>query len=128
MYDKIRFTEYLDLDLNTEMWCCHDCATPLISARENYKKGCLVADRDPREIHDPIIEGAYTFAPDPEWVRILEFYCPQCSRQIETEYLPPGHPVTHDIELDVDSLKSRLDSGDLTIIDGKLHRLGGIAA
>lgn len=128
MYDKIRFTEYLDLDLNSEQWCCHDCGTELISARENYKKGCLVADRDPSEIHAPIIEGEYTFAPDPEWVRILEFYCPECSRQIETEYLPPGHPITHDIELDIDSLKARLDSGDLTVIDGKLHRLEGASA
>jgi hypothetical protein len=26
---------------------------------------------------------------------------------IENEYLPPGHPVTHDIELDIDALKKR---------------------
>jgi acetone carboxylase gamma subunit len=26
---------------------------------------------------------------------------------VEVEYLPPGHPITHDIELDVDRLKSR---------------------
>lgn len=118
----IRFTEALDLDVNDESWRCHDCGKNLISARENYKKGCLVADRDPREIHAAIIEGPYSFAPDPEWVRVLEFYCPGCSKMIETEYLPPGHPVTHDIELDVDSLKKRLASGDLKIVGGKLHR------
>ncbi|MCX7171145.1 MAG: acetophenone carboxylase, partial [Proteobacteria bacterium] len=96
LYERLRFTEYLDLDLNDDHWYCHDCGTQLISARESYKKGCLVAERDPRDIHNPVIEGDYTFAPDPGWVRILEFYCPNCSRQIETEYLPPGHPVTHD--------------------------------
>jgi acetone carboxylase, gamma subunit len=26
---------------------------------------------------------------------------------IETEYLPPGHPLTHDIELDVDALRTK---------------------
>jgi hypothetical protein len=26
---------------------------------------------------------------------------------IEVEYLPPGHPPLHDIELDIDSLKDR---------------------
>jgi hypothetical protein len=26
---------------------------------------------------------------------------------IETEYLPPGHPLTHDIELDIDALKEK---------------------
>ncbi len=24
------------------MWCCNRCGHELISARENYKKGCLV--------------------------------------------------------------------------------------
>ena len=120
MYERIRFTEYLDLDLNDEHWYCHDCGTKLISAWESYKKGCLVAERDPSEIHNPVIEGEYTFAPDPEWVRILEFYCPNCSRQIETEYLPPGHPVTVDIEVDLDSMKARLSSGNVIIKAGKL--------
>ncbi|WP_397473950.1 acetone carboxylase subunit gamma [Pusillimonas sp.] len=123
MYERIRFTEYLDLDLNDEHWYCHDCNTQLISAHENYKKGCLVAERMPEEIHDPIIDGEYTFAPDKDWVRILEFYCPSCARQIETEYLPPGHPITHDIELDVESLKRRLELGDFVIHSGKLRRV-----
>ncbi len=100
----IRFTEYLDLDVEQERWCCHSCGHALIGARESYKKGCLVAERDPRE-----------------WARIVEFYCPSCGRQIETEYLPPGHPITHDIELDVDSLKARLAAGDFVVTaDGKL--------
>lgn len=122
MHEMIRFTEYLDLDMNKEKWCCHDCGTELTSARDNYKKGCLVAERMPEEIHNPVISGEYTFAPDKDWVRILEFYCPSCARQIETEYLPPGHPITHDIELDIDSLKERLKSGDLVIHKGKLSK------
>jgi acetophenone carboxylase len=121
-YDAIRFTEYLDLDLNEDMWLCHDCGHKLISARENYKKGCLVADREPADVHPPVIAGDYGFVPDAEWVHVLEFYCPGCSRQIEVEYLPPGHPVTHDIEPDIDSLKQRLDSGELVVVEGKLHR------
>ena len=128
MYERLRFTEYLDLDLNDDHWYCHDCGTKLISARESYKKGCLVAERDPREIHNPVIEGDYTFAPDPGWVRILEFYCPNCSRQIETEYLPPGHPVTHDIEVDLESLKVRLAAGQVVIQAGKLCKPGEAAA
>ena len=123
MLPRIRFTEYLDLDLDHEQWCCHSCGTPLTSARESYKKGCLVAERMPQEIHDPVIEGPYSFAPDKDWVRILEFYCPNCARQIETEYLPPGHPITHDIELDVDSLKARLSAHDLVIENGKLVKV-----
>ena len=26
---------------------------------------------------------------------------------MENEYLPPGHPLTHDLELDIDDLKAR---------------------
>jgi len=104
---RIRITEYLDIDLEKEMWVCNRCGKELISARENYKKGCLVYERDPREIYRSIIEGQYTFAPDPTWCRIIEFYCPQCGTLIEVEALPPGHPITHDIELDIDALKKK---------------------
>jgi acetophenone carboxylase len=81
----------------------------------------LIYNRDPREIHQSLIEGEFTFAPDPGWIRIVEFYCPKCGTQIETEYLPPGHPLTHDIEIDVDSLKARLARNELTIRDGHLE-------
>ncbi len=50
----------------------------------------------------------------------MEFYCPGCGTQIETEYLPPGHPITHDIELDVASLKERLARGELSIQENRL--------
>ena len=110
---KPRITEYLEIDLDTEQWVCVKCGAALGSARDNYKHGCLVWERDPREVHRPVVEGDYTFAPDPEWCRILEFICPGCATLIEVEYLPPGHPVTHDIELDIDALKERVaDAGD----------------
>jgi len=103
---KIRITEYLDIDLETEEWCCNRCGRELISARDNYKKGCLVYDRDPRSIYNPVLENG-SFAPDPEICRIVEFYCPGCAVMIENEVLPPGHPITHDIDLDVDRLKRK---------------------
>jgi len=104
---KRQITENLDIELVEEMWCCHHCGVKLISAKENYKKGCLVYERDPRTIYQPIIEGQYSFSPNPEWCRIIEFYCPQCGVMIENEMLPPGHPITHDIELDIDVLKAK---------------------
>ncbi len=53
-------------------------------------------------------------------MRIVEFHCPGCFTQIETEYLPPGHPITHDIEIDLDKLKARLDNQELEIRDERL--------
>ena len=118
---RIRITEYLDVDLDSETWLCNRCGCSLGAAHENYKKGCLLYDRDPREIHKPIVEGAFSFSPDPLWVRIVEFYCPQCGTQVETEYLPPGHPITWDIEINLDALKRRLDSGELVIKENRLE-------
>ena len=112
---RLRITEYLDIDLDREQWLCERCGRVLGSARESYKKGCLLYARDPREVHPPIVEGNFSFAPDPLWVRIVEFYCPGCGTQVETEYLPPGHPITHDIEIDLDTLKKRIEGGELIL-------------
>ncbi|MCL6626454.1 MAG: acetone carboxylase subunit gamma [Alicyclobacillus shizuokensis] len=102
-----QITEYLDIDLERELWVCRRCGYELISARENYKRGCLVYNRNPREIQPPEVNTSYAFSPDPEWIRYVEFYCPGCGTLVETEALPPGHPITHDIELDIDKLKAK---------------------
>jgi acetone carboxylase gamma subunit len=119
--NRIRITEYLDLDIDAETWLCNRCGRVLGPARESYKKGCLIHDRDPREIHQQLVSGAFNFSPDPLWVRIVECYCPSCGTQIETEYLPPGHPVTHDIEIDLDGLKERLRKGEYVIRNQRLE-------
>lgn len=105
---KVRITEYLDIDLEKEMWCCNRCGRELISVREPYKKGCLVYEKPAAEIYEPLIENSpYSFSPNPDYCRIIEFYCPGCGIMIENEYLPPGHPITVDIELDIDKLKDK---------------------
>ena len=38
---------------------------------------------------------------------IIEFYCPGCAVMVEVEYLPPGHPLTWGIQLDIDALKKK---------------------
>ena len=105
---KVRITEYLEIDLESEQWCCQRCGQLLTSARENYKKGCLLAERPLEEVHPAWVEGqVYSFCPNPSFCRLIEFYCPNCRVMIENEYLPPGHPITHDIDLDIDALKRR---------------------
>ncbi len=118
---RIRITEYLDLDIGSEQWMCNRCNRVLGPARDNYKKGCLMHHRDPREIHPRVVPADFNFSPDPQWVQIVECYCPGCGTQMDTEYLPPGHPITHDIELDLDSLRTRLSSGEYKIRDNRLE-------
>lgn len=103
-------TEYLRIDLEKETWECRVCNHEVGSAQKSYKEGLLVYNRDPREIHPPIIDPdkyRFTFSPDPEWVRILEYYCPKCGTQVETEYAIPGHPPLYDIEVDLEALKAQ---------------------
>jgi acetone carboxylase, gamma subunit len=107
---KVLVTEYLRIDLDREMWQCRRCERDLVGARENYKRGLLVSDRDPREVHKPLLDPKLyqrTYAPDPAWCRILEYYCPNCGTMVEVEYLPPGHPPIHDIDFDIDTLKQQ---------------------
>jgi acetone carboxylase gamma subunit len=110
----LRMTEYLDIELEARRWRCHQCGHDLGPAGSPYKEGCLVIDRDPREVH-PVFseEKEFNFSFDPEWVRLLEFVCPGCATLIETEYLPPGHPLTWDIEIDLDALEARYAAGEL---------------
>ncbi len=116
----VPMTEYLQIDLNDERWQCRRCHHDIASARENYKTGLLVYDRDPREIHRPLIDPEkyeFTFSPDPLWCRIVEFYCPGCGTMIEVEYLPPGHPPTYDMEIDIDALRAqKAGHGDDVVI------------
>ncbi len=108
---RVRITETLSIDLQAESWCCERCGTSLGTAHDTYKKGCLIHERDFHEIYQPIITGeTYSFSPDKDWCTLLEFYCPSCATMIETEYVPPGHPLTHDIELDLEALKRKVKS------------------
>lgn len=101
-----RITEALDLDVATRRWRCNRCDHDLGDATRNYKEACLLYDRDPREIHRPFEdETPFSFSPNPEWCRIIEVYCPGCGVMFDAEYLPPGHPVTHDVEIDLDALR-----------------------
>lgn len=104
---KTRITECLDIDVDEEMWHCNRCGYSLISARENYKKGCLVYDQDPWEIWPSVTGEKLDYRPDPNWCRIVNYYCPGCGTLIELDVLPPGHPIIHDIELDIDKLKAK---------------------
>ena len=107
---NVLITENLRINLDSERWECRHCDTMLNSARDNYKRSLLVYDRDPGEIHKPLLDPQKyprNYSPNPEWCRLLEYYCPSCGTMMETEYVPPGHPPIRDIELDIDALKEQ---------------------
>ena len=109
---KMRITESLDIDLDKEMWCCSRCNAEIHSARESYLKGCLVYEKPASEIYGPPIpikqdSATISYAPKPDFMRVVEFYCPNCGAIMTVQYLPPGHPLVLEIELDIDKLKEK---------------------
>ena len=110
---KIRITESVDIDLKKKMWCCSRCEGEIHPAGESYLKGCLVYERSANEIYGPQIpikqdSSEISYAPDSDFMRVVEFYCPNCGAMITVQYLPLGHPIVLDIELDVDKLKEKV--------------------
>lgn len=107
---KVKVTEYLRVDLSTEYWECDRCDEKLGNARENYKHFLLVHARNPREVHQPLLDPekyAFCFSPDPKVCSIYEFYCPGCGVMMDVEYTIPGHKPLHDMQIDIDSLKEK---------------------
>ena len=103
-----QITEYLEIDLDSEQLAlCRLRPATSADARAQLQARVPGAGSATRsEIHRPIVDGRlHVRSRIREWCRILEFICPGCATLIEVEYLPPGHPVTHDIELDIDALK-----------------------
>jgi len=56
----VAITEYLRIDLDAERWQCRRCEHDLVPPADNYKRGLLVHDRDPREIHRSILDSTCT--------------------------------------------------------------------
>jgi len=111
-----RITETVEIDLDKEMWRCCRCHTEIYSARDSYLKGCLAYERPADEIYGPPIplkqgSEAISYAPDPDFMRVVEFYCPSCGTTITVQYLPPGHPIVMEIQLDIDKLKEKATPG-----------------
>ena len=109
---RIPITETVEIDLDKEMWCCSQCHAEIHPAREPYVKGCLVYERPAAEIYGPAIpvksdSASISYAPQPDFMRVVEFYCPECGSLMTVQYLPPGHPITLEIELDIDKLKKK---------------------
>jgi acetone carboxylase gamma subunit len=51
--------------------------------------------------------GFYDRAPDPEIRRTVEFCRSGCGPVLKKGVLPPGHPITYNIESDIDKRKQK---------------------
>jgi len=76
------------------------CGHEFCSYRDNWKMEACVAVRDSdealQEIYPPLMHA------DPAWMELREFTCPGCHTQLEVELAPPGYPILHDFQPDLE--------------------------
>jgi acetone carboxylase gamma subunit len=72
--------------------------------RENWKLHALIFERD----SDELVEEIYPrlMGADPQWMTLREYYCPASLTLLEVEAVPPGYPVVHTFQPDLEAFYS----------------------
>ena len=68
--------------------------------RRNWKLNAVIFERDTPELMNevyPELMGA-----DPQWMTLREYYCPLSYTLLEIEAVPPGYPIVHTFEPDLE--------------------------
>jgi acetone carboxylase gamma subunit len=68
--------------------------------RRNWKLNALIFERDSDELMDeiyPRLMGA-----DPSWMTLREYYCPKSLTLLDVEAVPPGYPIVHAFQPDLE--------------------------
>jgi acetone carboxylase gamma subunit len=68
--------------------------------RRNWKLNALIFERDTDELMDevyPRMMGA-----DPRWMTLREYYCPASLTLLDVEAVPPGYPIVHAFQPDLE--------------------------
>jgi acetone carboxylase gamma subunit len=81
-----------------------ECGHELGDYRVNWKLSANVFVRNTKELIDEVYGPL--LGPDPSWMEIREFFCPGCFAQLEVEAVPPGYPIVHEFEPDLEAFYS----------------------
>ncbi len=76
-----------------------DAGADLCRWDENWKMHVPMFVRDSDELYEEVYPKLGH--PDGEWQELREYYCPISGRLLETEAVPPGHPVMHEYLPDI---------------------------
>ena len=72
--------------------------------KENWKLHALIFERDT----DELVEEIYPrmMGADPKWMTLREYYCPTSLTLLEIEAVPPGYPIVHTFQPDLEAFYS----------------------
>lgn len=77
-----------------------ECGHSFGDYRKNWKLSAAIIVRDTEEALREIYPSSDL--PDPAWMELREFICPECGTLHEVEAAAPGYPVVHDFEPDLE--------------------------
>jgi len=80
----------------------HICGQEFGDYRENWKLSALIYERDNLEKLQELYPGPR--APNPDWMVLREYFCPQCGTILETEAVPPAYPILFNFLPDEEAL------------------------
>jgi acetone carboxylase, gamma subunit len=78
-----------------------ECGHEFCDYRKNWKLAANILVRDDKALLREIYPNSDLC--DPEWMEIREFLCPSCFTLLEVEACPPGYPVLHEFEPDLEA-------------------------
>jgi acetone carboxylase gamma subunit len=98
--ESMRIHEYLEIVNKDERKVirCLKCGYIFGSAKENYKKGCLVREREFNEVMNP----TFCLSKEKPFERLQEFICPGCGLLLEVDVVVPEleeDPILWDIQI-----------------------------
>ncbi len=77
-----------------------DCGQEFGDYHQNWKLSALIRVRNTLGSLEPIYPGPRK--PNPDWMEIREYICPNCATLLEVEAAPPGWPVIFDFLPDLE--------------------------
>lgn len=109
LQDRVPWPDRILLPVSDHLFICQsgservtkcECGHSFGDYRHNWKLAAAILVRDNEESLREIYPNSDL--PDPAWMEIREFICPECGTLHEVEAAAPGYPIVHDFEPDLE--------------------------
>ena len=109
LQDRVVWSDPILLPVGDRLFICDsaegrvtrcECGHSFGDYRGNWKLNAVINVRDTEESLREIYPNSEI--PDPKWMEIREFFCPECAHLHEVEAAAPGYPIVHDFEPDLE--------------------------
>jgi acetone carboxylase gamma subunit len=110
LQDRVAWKDPILLPVSDRLYICDsadegrvvrcECGHSFGDYRKNWKLNAVINVRNTEESLREIYPTSDI--PDPNWMEIREFFCPECAHLHEVEAAAPGYPIVHDFQPDLE--------------------------